>query len=212
MKTLIFSLVLACGALHASGQENSTPSAWSAGLIVLNENDNAGRFSPNVLPGMIVRRDFRNFTLRAAGELTRNSVSTFKSSETFEKGFTRELVVRAGIEKGVTFRKHFRPYAALDIAGSFYSSNSRCLITHLGINQEHTLTRESFGFIPALGIEFLLTKHLSFSVETRMRVMREHAVERTIYYTGNIDTRPVESKTFATRFNRLGALTLHVRF
>lgn len=219
MKRLLFLLLL-CASLTAGAccndSLNKPLKKWSFGVIVLNYSYYPKDVSDlHILPGLVVRRDFGAFRLRASAEVSYRALGMSGEPYPDEMYTTEkelESTLRFGIEKGWILRKYVRPYVALDLAGSCFKSDYTSAGGITGLIEERISKRKSAGFLPVAGVEFFLSKHLSLSFEAQAALIYGTKTQHTIYYSGNVDTRPQTEKGFEAYIAAPGNVGLHLCF
>ena len=89
----------------------------------------------------------------------------------YSEGYTKEGLIRIGIESGFTIKNYFKPYLAIDLTGikSYSDKTQSGGIT--GITERIIKKTNGIGVIPTIGFEFRLTKYLSIALETRVRLI-----------------------------------------
>ena len=196
---------------------------WTIGAILINEwnylNYIGGRkVSQNYFDGITVKRHFENLTARLGLEYITINNAPGKRNDLGSnvKGYLNEGIIRFGVESVFANKRKLRPYYALDIAlirsysdlsykqnGSFFSPDKR-----------ETTKCNGIGLMPALGLEYNFNKQISLSLETRLRII--HYSWRTDIYNSNYEYKSSYTgemkKIFFTTYNRIGGLTLNVRF
>lgn len=221
MKQIILTATLFLLMLNIFGQKDLTKfqgSKWSVGTILMNEPNNYffNSFKPNVFPGIIFRRNFKHYSVRIGIEYTKEFYRSGHKT-IFTDGYKNEGMLRIGIEKGIVFKKYFRPYLALDFTGIKSYSNLiydgwLLVDTVLPNNYYHGDTLYThiigYGLTPTLGIEFILTKNISLAIETRMFFFHSKIVNL------ETDTKKYKYQLISdVRINnRIGALTLNINF
>jgi hypothetical protein len=196
-----------------------TNSKWSVGTILFSEpNSYFNRtFSPNFFNGIIVKRHLNYFTIRLGIEYVKENIDNSDESEyimdfALIKGHTNEGMIRMGLEKGFTFKKHYIPYFALDLTGIKSYSD----ITFNGgesVRNNRIITHTTgFGITPALGFEFKIKKVLSIAFETRLRLIYTKTIDDIDNLFDFKGSQRHSNKQFLMTFNRIGSLTLNFNF
>lgn len=218
MKSILTASILLLSIPAFSCGKDSIPdkSKWSAGMILMNTSRaQPFGFRPAVFPGIIVRRDLGSFRLRGATEiqLYQNRPNRYgypDESYTSEKSFG--LQMRLGIEKGWNLNSWIRPYLGLDLTAGLSNTNVIQTGGIAGIHSERTLKQKYTGLLPLAGIEFMLGNRLSISAETQFGFLLVNEYDHTIYYQGNIDSRPQESDYFNTSYEHPVSVAMHFHF
>lgn len=189
---------------------------WSAGIILLNTNYTADfGFQPNILPGIIVRRDLGKCRLRGATEIRFYQDRPNRYMYPDESYISHQVFgtkLRLGIERGWKMREWMRPYFGADLAGAFTKTKITDAGGIMGLYSTSLSKEKSVGFLPTAGIEFMLGEHLSVSAETQFGLLFVDEYELTTYYVGNIDTRPVQSSRFDFTYERPVSVAMHFHF
>ena len=218
MKTIFTAalLLILVPAFSCVKDSSSNTYKWSVGIILMSETySESFGLQPNILPGITARRDLGKFRLRAATEMylhnTRSSLVVYPDQEYItEKSFG--TLLRLGIERGWMIKNCFRPYIGFDLAAGF----DKITITEnggfMGIYRERFINRKSAGIMPTAGLELFINKRFSVSAETQFCFLMVSKNEKTIYYLGNVDTRPTSSTSYDFNLNRPLAVGVHFHF
>lgn len=222
LQILVIAISLLLSGL-AIGQieKPKTKSKWTIGAILINEwnwNNYLGEHhvSQNYFDGITVKRHFAGFTARAGIEYITINNSPGKRIDFGSNriGYFNEGILRLGIEKGFVIKNKVRPYIAMDAAGiksysDFTSETIGCLPS---VSKQQISRGFGFGLMPALGIEYKFTKTVSLSFETRARFLFNRWGTKTLYAYDDSEWEDQIYKDFDVTINRIGGLTLNVRF
>jgi hypothetical protein len=206
--TVICSTVFACGSYIPHD------SPWSFGIILANRSYQPQTGSKMYLfPGLTARYQGQQLTYRAAIEYNRFFVDAPQNGDMpdylYIEGSGQTGLFRLGVEK--TFFKNYRinPIAAIDIA----STHTRSLFSYeggmMGLYETRYTKSNSIGVFPSVGCEFHLSKHLSISAESRMRLNRTS--EKTIasnQHTG--DRSEQKQSNYSSKLDLPATVTFHI--
>jgi hypothetical protein len=134
------------------------------------------------------------------------------SDQLFSEGFLKEGLVRFGIEKQVHFTKYIRPYAALDAMIEKSYSELTLVGGIIGKNEWHKTDNFGLGLFPALGIELLVTKNISISIETRYRLSYVWIIDKIDYLSDSAGFVTKNKAEFRMIYDKIGAIILNCFF
>lgn len=209
-------LLLTTFAFGQTSTKKPTENKWTIGTILMSESNRQveNNFSPNFFNGIILKRHFNYFTTRLGIEYV-NLIDKKDKSECCDQinseGYNSEGMITLGVEKGITFKKYFKPYLALDLTGIKSHSDRTLSGGFGGIYERVNANTIGFGATTALGFEFKMTKALSFSLETRLRLIYAKTSKDIDNLSDNAESYKV-SEPFQKVFNRISILTLNFNF
>ena len=194
---------------------------WTIGAILINEwnyyNYLGGpHVSQNYFNGVTLKQHFESFTARVGIEyITINNMPSKRIDFGSDvSGYFNEGIVRLGIEKGIAIKSKVRPYLALDVAGlrtySDFITESKGVFASLSKRQ--VSSGFGFGLMPAIGFEYKFTKLVSLSFETRARFIFKNWTTKTLDAYDGTEWDHQKSKDFNITLNRIGGLTLNIKF
>lgn len=192
---------------------------WSIGTILMNEQNRyfSHSFRPKIFPGIVIKRNFHHFTIRFGIEYLKEY---YKPSQTvipypdqlFVNGYLNEGMIRIGIEKGLVFKKYFKPYLALDLTGIKSYSDLTYNGGFAGVSDRIYTHLIGYGASPTLGIEFIITRNFSVAYETRFRLIYTKSTHDIDNLCDDAGTYRQTTTHFEKIKYRIGALTLFVNF
>ncbi|OFY83677.1 MAG: hypothetical protein A3F72_12750 [Bacteroidetes bacterium RIFCSPLOWO2_12_FULL_35_15] len=150
---------------------------WTIGTILMSESNSYldKIFTPNFFNGIVAKKHLNYFTARLAFEYVKiiDEKDDYSSTPDFlySDGFTKQGMIRLGIEKGITLKRNYRPYIAFDLT-AIKSYSDKTFNGGLSGNSERVKTKTiGFGATPAIGFEVKLTKLISIALETRVQII-----------------------------------------
>jgi hypothetical protein len=164
--------------------------------------------------GFILERDFKFINARAGFEYFNINISNedpgccdIPSTE----GYNKQSLYKIGVEKGMVFNKHFRPYLATELAGIIMQSK----VTYSGgfSPQQYTIkvNTKSIGLLQTFGFQLLLNKTFSLSIESRVALV--HYKSDNNYYNFNQNASSAQTNTgFIYALNPISGLMLNLHF
>jgi len=202
------------------GQTDTTKrisNKWTIGTILMSEQNPyfERTFTPNFFNGIVFKRHFDYFTTRIGIEYVKlidKKDEPECCDQLYSEGYTNEGMIRLGIEKGFTIKKHYRPYLALDFTGIKSYSNKTVSGGFSGIYQRVITNATGFGATPTIGFEYKMTKNLSVAFETRLRLIYTKTTNDIDNLYDNLGSYRRQDEQFQKNFNRIGALTLNFNF
>lgn len=222
LQILVISIFLLLSNLAFGQIEKPKPKTkWTIGVILINEwnwyNYLGGpHVSQNYFDGITVKKHFEGFSARVGIEyITINSVTGKRMDfGSGMNGYLNEGIIRLGIEKGFTIKNRVRPYIALDLAGlrSYSDLISESKGTFVSISKRQISNSFGYGLMPAIGFEYKFTKSVSLSFETRARFLFYRVTTKTSDANDGTEWDHQKNKDFSITINRIGGLTLNVRF
>jgi len=210
-------LLLATFAFGQTDTTKLTYNKWTIGTILISETNLyfENKFTPNFFNGIIFKRHFDYFTTRIGIEYVKLIDKIDKPEccdQIYSEGFTNEGIVRLGVEKGITIKKYYRPYFALDLTGiKSYSDKTLCG-GFAGIYEREITNTTGFGATTALGFEFKMTKALSIALETRLQLIYTNTINDIDNLNDNAGIYRLQHEQFQKTFNRIGAFTMNFNF
>ncbi len=192
---------------------------WTIGTILMNEpkpffNFEDGSFEPNFFNGIILKKHFKYFTIHIGLEYVNIIVKKDKPKcfdQLFSEGYINEGILSMGIDKGIIFKKYYRPFLTFDVVGIKLNSDITYTGGYFGIDERVIANTIGLGVITALGVEFKMTKTLSIGIETRLRLIYTKTTE-DIHDIDNGAEDHKQYDEFIKKFNRIGAVTLNFNF
>ncbi len=191
------------------------------GAILLNEWNyynylGDAKVSRNYFNGVVIKRHFEGFTARVGIEYITINNSPGKRIDfgSNQRGYFNEGIIRLGIEKGFSIKNKVRSYIAIDAAGvkSYSDFTSETKGSFPSVSKRQISNGLGFGLIPSIGFEYKFTKSLSISLETRARFLFNRWSTKTLDAYDGSEWDNQSNKDFDITLNRIGALTLNVKF
>ncbi|HTF05692.1 MAG TPA: hypothetical protein VK826_16810 [Bacteroidia bacterium] len=219
MKTLlIIPLILFFGfkSFACGGYVDFTP-RWTIGII------GAGHYrTMNVeghayfLPGVQVKRTMGKYQARVGIEHTKYYTEPADvpggADILYVEGPSRRTLVRVGVERGWTLHRFFAPYAAIDLAGQFGTSDLTYSGGIAGMHERHEIVKKGVGVLPAVGVKVNLSSKISFFAEYRAEFFLNDVYSKTTYYWGNVDSRPSRETNGEFDFGDIGHVGIQIAF
>jgi len=217
MKHSLIIIVLLIEIVFGFGQTSTIKEdsyKWTIGTILLNEQNGFfdKKFTPNIFNGIIFKRHFDSFSMRLGIEYIQIIDKIDEPQccdQLYSEGYTNNGMIRFGIEKGITFKKQYGLYFAVDLTGIKSYSDKTITGGIAGNNKRVTINTVGYGVIPTIGLEYNILKNLSVSLETRLQLINtkeNHQIENPINSTNNYKEQYTK---FNKIQNRIGALTLN---
>ena len=214
----IILLLLSTFSFSQSKTENPKENKWTAGLILMSEQNSylERTFSPNFFSGIIIKRQLKHFTTRIGFEYSKQIDKVDPPQccdQIFSQGYTKESMIRLGVEKNIVVKKGFKTYIALDLAGIKSYSDKTFAGGFTGNYNTKILTSLSgFGVIPAVGFEQKIFKKLSLALETRVRFISTKTTQDIDDLNDTNGSNRKQDNSFLSTFNRIGVLKLNYNF
>lgn len=202
----------------AQGDSTAEKGKQTIGTILFSETNSYfdKTFSPNFFNGITYKKRLNFFTTRLAIEYVKiiDEKDEYSSAPVFfySEGFTKEGMLRLGIEKGVTFRKNYRPYLALDLTAIKSYSDNTYNGGVTGVYERVKTETIGFGATPVIGFEVKLTNLLSIAVETRLKIIYYKSESVVINPAFPTFSSGRQTEEWKNTFNRIGAMTLNFNF
>jgi hypothetical protein len=197
--------------------ENKEFNKWTFGTILVSENNWRPRlqsnFMLNFFPGVIAKYNVDQFSLRLGIEHTQTIYDPNELNQYyFIDGYKRETLFRMGIEKGFIVKRFFKPIVALDIFVSKSYSDTYSGGGYAGFYFQSYINSSNFGLRPTLGIEFILSKSFSISLESNydFQWSKKNIKQANLTIDEGFETRV--DNVFSNSFNSIGALSLNYHF
>jgi hypothetical protein len=210
----LFTNIFLFGQTHP---ENKELSKWTFGTILVSENNWRPRlqsnFMPNFFPGVIVKYNLKKFSLRLGIEHTQTIYDPKEfNSYYFIDGYKRETLGRLGIEKGFIIKRFVKPIVALDIFVSKSYSDTYSGGGYSGFYFRSYVNSSNFGLKPTIGVEFILSKSFSISLESNFNFQwsKSEIEQANITLDEGFETRV--NHYFYKNFNSIGAFSLNYHF
>lgn len=196
------------------GQTNMTKyigNKWTFGTILMSEQNRYfyKKFEPNIFTGIIFKRHLDYYTIRLGIEyitLIDKKDESICCDQFYSEGYANEGMIRLGVEKGITFKKQYRLYFALDLTGIKAYSDKTITGGFAGIHKRVTISTTGLGMTPTVGFEYNIINNLSLALETRLQLINIKATHNTINST---NTYKEQYDEFRKTLNRIGVLTLN---
>jgi len=192
------------------------PQPWTIGVILVQESNPYYyyQFEPEYLKGFMAKRNYSQFSLRMALEYTFKTIP-FDEPRCCDmqnkSGKFLEGLFRIGFEKAFVVKKYIKPYFALDFYGGAYKSDFEVTGGLFPVHQRVKTNIISFGGIPTLGLEFMISKNVSIAIESRTR-FSYNILDKETNNVGSPNIAQFNDQFYNITGNRLGGLNLNVHF
>ncbi len=196
---------------------NKKEKPWTVGVIAFSIPDFFNNYI-SMIPyknhlhsGIVVQKQLKYFNIRAALEIERMNLGPSRQICAISTGYFKQKLIRFGIEKGIHFNNHFRPYLATEITGCLFNSDVHS-IGLSGNGRQSKTNQVNYGFLQALGLQYFINQSISLSLESRIAFLQ---------FNGTNDFRNLDlpsynsSKQFSdfkVNYNPLSAFSFNVHF
>ncbi|MES2627600.1 MAG: hypothetical protein V4616_01405 [Bacteroidota bacterium] len=210
----LFILVLGFVSMTSYAQ---TFKNWSLGIVAVNRTESVDpdHREFNILPGILAKKHFSDFSIRIGFEQTKHSqIHSENLSNALVDTKTRdEKMLKAGVEHAFTLFGAVHPFVAVE--GVFLHENfkHRYLGTSFAGADDHLSVSKStaIGLLPSVGINWEITDQFTVAYELRYFVLYRNEKLTSTDYRENL-VRNTTSADWITRFRPLGALSFSVKF
>lgn len=215
-KTFSLLFLLFTFSAFACGGYADLPPRWSIGVIgVGNYQLPYSGWHPYFLPGLQVKRMTKQYTLRFGVEHVRiyNAPTDMQGYDIlYMTGPEKRTVVRAGVEREFYIHRFFTPYIGVDLAAQYMSSNILYEGGIAGLNERHEITTKGVGLLPTVGFKTQLGSKVSFFAECRAEAFFNDVYQKSTYYSGNVDTRPIRGTEFDFSVGKIVQAGIQISF
>lgn len=218
LKFTILFLLLSTISYSQTNTEKPKENKWTAGIILMSEQNSylEKTFSPNFFSGIVVKRQLKYFTSRIGFEYSKqiDKVDPPQCCDLiFSQGYTKESLIRLGVEKNIIVKKDFKTYIAIDLAGIKSYSEKIFAGGFSGNYNTRILTNlTGFGVIPAIGFKHKIFQKLSLALETRVRFISTKSTQDIDDLNDTRGSYRQQDNSFKITSNRLGLLKLNYNF